>query len=253
MALTIWALIKSAHFSKGRARAWIYGDDIIVASKDATNVCDLLESVSLAVNRQKSFAGPTPFRESCGKEYWDGSDTTPIYCRYNPTDDDTATASLCSFANNLSQSRGITAGYDIVELVHRFTRAPIVGVPETSRQSWDISSDAYLLPDSGAMFRTDKKYADGNQPVPHLLFGCYAQCQRNTLRWKYAECPVKGHNYSKKLYRIRRPSPVDMKIQPESWGYVLRSSLIGGDLGFTGAVALAKRVKYKYGWVALDW
>lgn len=279
MALTIWALIKTAQFSTGRANAWIYGDDIIVASQDASNVCDLLESVGLAVNRQKSFSGATPFRESCGKEYWDGSDVTPIYCRYNPSDDDTETASLVSFANNIVQSRGVYAGINITSLVHQMTGVPIIGIPDGHGQVWDMSSDAYILP--GDTFTADwaperEKYSSrpmqiamryrlglderpkedswvGNQPMPLLLFGPAFMCQRHQLRSKKAKCTRKGTDFQKKLYRIKRPRPVDMKIQPESWGYVLRSSLIGGDLGFTESVTLAKRVVYKYGWVALDW
>lgn len=253
MALTIWALIKTAHFSAGPSKAWIYGDDIIVASKDAELVCDLLESVGLLVNRSKSFSGPTPFRESCGKEYWDNSDVTPVYCRYNPSTDDTATASLCSFANNIAQTRGTIASYDIVRLVNQMTGAPIVGVPHGHNEAWDVGSDAYLLPELGTALITTQHEKHGVQPVPHLLFGDASQCQRHIIRAKDAICPRKGTNFQKKLYRIRRPTPVKMKILPESWGYVLRSSLIGGDLGAAEAVALPKRVVYKYGWVALDW
>lgn len=273
MALTIWALIKTAQFSAGRSKAWIYGDDIIVASQDAANVCDLLESVGLAVNRQKSFSGATPFRESCGKEYWDGSDVTPIYCRYNPTDNDTETASLVSFANNIVALRGVTASINITTLVHQMTGVPIVGIPDGHGQEWDEGSDAFILPDASVFAATRGNVGVnpqrplehamrlrlgldvtprnsgwvGNQPIPHLLFGAAFMCQRNHIRSKW------DTNLQKRLYRVRRPRPVDMKIRTETWGYVLRSSLIGGDLGFTDSVSLAKRVVYKYGWVALDW
>ena len=254
MALTIWVLIKAAQFSEGRAKAWIYGDDIVCASRDALLVCDLLESVGLAVNRDKSFLGQTPFRESCGKEYWNGSDVTPIYCRYDSSADDTATASLCSFANNIALSRGVYAAYEITELVHQMTGAPIVGIPDDQNVRLHSDSDAWMLPDQGVYFGpSNNGYRSGVNPVPHLLFGPSCLCQRSKMVTKSAISAREGTNFQKKLYRIRRPYPVNCEVNPNTWGYVLRSSLIGGDLGFTGAAALAKRVVYKYGWVALDW
>jgi hypothetical protein len=252
MALTIWALIKAAQVTTRRTNAWIYGDDIVVASQDAPAVIDLLESVSLAVNRSKSFSGASPFRESCGKEYWNGSDVTPVYCRYNPSDNDSETASLCSFSNNFVKLRGTSACYDLVSCVHAMTGVPIVGIPETRNGAWDPDSDVWILPELGNAMAAEATVRTGANPLPHLLFGCWSLCQRHTMRWRPAVSSRDGTNFQKKLYRVRRPYPVDITIRPESWGYVLRSSLIGGDLGFTNATALARRVKYKYAWVALD-
>lgn len=57
----------------GRVR--VYGDDIIVPVEHAQPVADLLETFGLKVNRAKSFWTGL-FRESCGKEYYAGSDVT---------------------------------------------------------------------------------------------------------------------------------------------------------------------------------
>jgi len=57
----------------GRVR--IYGDDIIVPVEYAEAVIDSLESYGLKVNRNKSFWNGK-FRESCGKEYYDGVDVS---------------------------------------------------------------------------------------------------------------------------------------------------------------------------------
>jgi hypothetical protein len=254
MALTIWALIKTAQFSAGRAQAWIYGDDIVCASRDADLVCDMLESVHLKVNRDKSFIGATPFRESCGKEYWDGSDTTPVYCRYNPETNDTAIASLCSFANNMALNKGVYASDNITQLVHQMTGVPIVGIPDDRNVPLHSDSDVWMLPEYGAYFRPNEGYrGSGTNPIPHLLFGPSYLCQRSTIPSKRAVNSREGTDFQKKVYRIRRPYPVNQAVDPKTWGYVLRSSLIGGDLGFAMSTALAKRVVYKYGWVALDW
>lgn len=58
----------------------VYGDDIVVPTDKAEVVIDLLETFGFRVNRGKSF-WTGPFRESCGKEYFAGSDVTIVRCR----------------------------------------------------------------------------------------------------------------------------------------------------------------------------
>lgn len=55
----------------------VYGDDIIVPTDKAVTVIDLLETFGFEVNRRKSF-WTGPFRESCGKEYFAGTDVTVV-------------------------------------------------------------------------------------------------------------------------------------------------------------------------------
>lgn len=67
----------------GRARDSlyrVYGDDIIVESIYAAAVIRRLEANGFVVNTKKTFysIGPHNFRESCGGEYLDGFDVTPI-------------------------------------------------------------------------------------------------------------------------------------------------------------------------------
>jgi hypothetical protein len=54
-----------------------YGDDIIVPTRFARAVADKLESYGMKVNHAKSF-WTGRFRESCGKEYFQGEDVTYI-------------------------------------------------------------------------------------------------------------------------------------------------------------------------------
>lgn len=57
----------------------VYGDDIICPSWLAPRVMTLLEEFGFAVNHDKSFFDPsTFFRESCGGEFVQGEDVTPI-------------------------------------------------------------------------------------------------------------------------------------------------------------------------------
>jgi hypothetical protein len=61
------------HSLSGQVRA--YGDDLIVPVKHAPAVIACLESFGLKVNSDKSFWNGK-FRESCGKDYYDGVDVT---------------------------------------------------------------------------------------------------------------------------------------------------------------------------------
>jgi hypothetical protein len=53
----------------------VYGDDIIVPVEYVSSVVSLLEAYGLKVNSNKSFWNGK-FRESCGKEFYDGHDVT---------------------------------------------------------------------------------------------------------------------------------------------------------------------------------
>jgi hypothetical protein len=58
----------------------VYGDDLIVPVTDADNVSATLESYGFKVNEFKSYSKGN-FRESCGKEYFRGTDVSIVRCR----------------------------------------------------------------------------------------------------------------------------------------------------------------------------
>jgi hypothetical protein len=58
----------------------VYGDDLICPSEYYADVVAALELCGFIPNSAKSF-GVGPFRESCGKDYWDGIDVRPVYCK----------------------------------------------------------------------------------------------------------------------------------------------------------------------------
>nr|QDH91331.1 MAG: RNA-dependent RNA polymerase [Leviviridae sp.] len=62
----------------GRVR--IFGDDIIVPKDNVRSVISSLEYFGLRVNNRKSF-WKGKFRESCGKEYYDGTDVSIVRVR----------------------------------------------------------------------------------------------------------------------------------------------------------------------------
>jgi hypothetical protein len=65
-------------FAAGEVR--VYGDDIIVPVDSVSYTEEYLETYGLRVNRSKSFS-LGKFRESCGGDYYDGTEVTPVRVR----------------------------------------------------------------------------------------------------------------------------------------------------------------------------
>jgi hypothetical protein len=87
-ALVFWAIstacmaeLKPGGKSWHLPKCYVYGDDILVPVRHFEKVVATLERYALVVNRDKSYAYG-PFRESCGGDYLDGSDVTPVKFRY---------------------------------------------------------------------------------------------------------------------------------------------------------------------------
>jgi hypothetical protein len=80
MGLTHWALIKSLFLflrvPRKDSYVFVYGDDIIVSSKYAHIVYQLLPLFGMKLNKGKSFHR-SHFRESCGTHAYKGVDITP--------------------------------------------------------------------------------------------------------------------------------------------------------------------------------
>jgi hypothetical protein len=86
-SLIFWALASSvADTFDDSSRVWIYGDDIVVSRRCATQLVEVLSFCGFSVNKEKSFLDGA-FFESCGKHYFGGYDVTPIYQKEIPEDD----------------------------------------------------------------------------------------------------------------------------------------------------------------------
>jgi hypothetical protein len=60
------------------------GDDIIVPTAVASQVATALRFFGFTLNASKSFSGITPFRESCGGDYYSGIDVRPVHFEQDP-------------------------------------------------------------------------------------------------------------------------------------------------------------------------
>ncbi len=86
-----------------RGKVRVYGDDIIVPVDCVDAVISRLEQFGFKINRDKSFWNGK-FRESCGGDYYDGEDVTPIRLRKLPPSslqDANRVEALVEFRNHL--------------------------------------------------------------------------------------------------------------------------------------------------------
>jgi hypothetical protein len=77
-SLLFWALARSACIITGCAdMVSVYGDDIVIPVEAFPALEELLDFFGFKLNRKKSFSSGV-FRESCGKDWYDGSDVRPF-------------------------------------------------------------------------------------------------------------------------------------------------------------------------------
>jgi hypothetical protein len=79
-SLLFWALCSSIDDDVA-----VYGDDLVVPTQSYDSIVRVLEFCGFKVNSEKSFSSGY-FRESCGRDAFDGVDVTPIYWK-EPLDD----------------------------------------------------------------------------------------------------------------------------------------------------------------------
>lgn len=118
-ALVFWASVMATYRRiKVKSEAYVYGDDIIIPVAYATEVIRDLESIGLVINLSKSFTRG-PFRESCGGDYHNGCDVTPVRVRHGLGTSRTSIATDADLANCLIAKFGYANVIKSLELIER--------------------------------------------------------------------------------------------------------------------------------------
>lgn len=101
-SLIFWALAWAVSFLHDGDMSMIavYGDDLVVDANVAEPFMDVLSYCGFSTNKDKTFV-EGPFRESCGKHYFNGIDVTPFYVK-KPVD---RLSELFKFHNKLRRWR----------------------------------------------------------------------------------------------------------------------------------------------------
>lgn len=111
-SLIFWALCSACLDVRGQDTTLsVYGDDLIVPSDAYVDIVRVLNFAGFMVNEDKSFHSG-PFRESCGKDYFRGTDVRPVFLKENLSN----VESLLKLANGLrrySHRRNLGYGCDL--------------------------------------------------------------------------------------------------------------------------------------------
>jgi hypothetical protein len=194
----------------GRVR--VYGDDIIIPVDMTTHVVEALESFGFRINSSKSF-WTGMFRESCGKDYFQGTDVSIVKLRsVLPTKREHASEIISTLeTSNLLYKAGMwhSARY-LADLVEELIPLPIVGdespmlglvsfmgVPSPERIHPHLHHP--LVRGGVVTARTPISRLDGTW----ALLKCLTNNRRQPI-------PDVGH-----LERAGRPHAVDIKLR---WG-----------------------------------
>lgn len=108
--------VKSPHLNNWTRPIYVYGDDIICDSRFARAIMDGLEIIGLKINRQKSYVDG-PFRESCGGDYHNGYDVTPVRVRHVPSNVGTGLVVNADLANSFIAKFGYETSHPIIRLI----------------------------------------------------------------------------------------------------------------------------------------
>lgn len=168
----------------------IYGDDIIVPTRDAEVVRDILHAFGMKVNANKSF-WTGKFRESCGKDYYASYDVSVVKMKHLvPTArrDVDGIVSIVAFRNNLALS-----GWDFGSAI-RFLDAQIER----------LIPFPFVTPESKILGRIDS-----SQVCPERVD---VNLQEPLVRgaWKLAKPPsdeLEGHGALMKYFLKRSDKP----------------------------------------------
>ena len=89
-------IFAAACYAVGSRHFLVYGDDVIIERKFYDDYLRLTRFLGFTINEEKSFHDG-PFRESCGGDYFNGIDVTPVYIRSI----DGRKANMCHLVNTL--------------------------------------------------------------------------------------------------------------------------------------------------------
>lgn len=126
----------------GDPDASVYGDDIIIKEECTDLLIETLAWLGFSVNNEKSFRGSSPFRESCGADWYNGVSVRPKYWRLS---NKPLLTELYDFLNTLPD-RFDWSGVRkyIMECIAASGQKLNFGPPTANTSGWLFAPDAYL-------------------------------------------------------------------------------------------------------------
>jgi hypothetical protein len=257
----------------------VFGDDIIVPTDTAKSVMSVLESVGLLVNRNKSFLRG-PFRESCGGDFFLGEDVSYAKCRELPYATgsrnvmDRASFRTADWFNNLITRFGTYCLTEPLRALFEEWYGPVVvstnvTPPPDEFSFGSVPSRGLLLlghiRDVPESYRTqrrgrkaesvceyfdisEREFKKESEHAQRLMIQKYDNAKRRGVNTTYARV-----RFNLDLDRLEVKVPIEsqviLEIDSDDWSHLLRILLKGSGTQDASSWPLAKRCKYKYGWI----
>lgn len=168
-SLLFWVLTRAcAFFTHTRGRISVYGDDIICPSGLHDSLGATLEFFGFSQNLKKSFWSG-PFRESCGKHWYSGTEVTPFYVKEVPS----TLSDWCLLLNHLREWAESIPGicdpeyWPLWSLFASIIPKPLWGSRDLARR------DALVAPGIRNIARIFLKQEDRNDERERFQMGAY--------------------------------------------------------------------------------
>jgi hypothetical protein len=211
-----------ARAQKARASVFVYGDDIIVRSKDYHSVMAALPTVGLKFNDSKCCTAGF-FRESCGTDAYKGVVVTPLRIKKVYDDHRTVNAKVLVSYVALSNA-AYTRGYQRVAChLASLVEAKLGELPVTNRMQAFLSLIRPL--------RT-------NQPG-------------NATRTRFRMESNEEKNLQREEWRGWSLVSPDLSVDANDWSMVLRRLTSPSDWSEPGVFAVPRRSRLHRGWSGL--
>lgn len=184
---------KGLSFQAAKSSLYVYGDDIIVSTEHAQYISKVLERYGLKVNMDKSFIHGH-FRESCGADYYNGTNVTPVRLRkvYEEYD----------FGNRRSHKRAALYVWHAQELF--------------SKSLFNTAEYFYMLAEEIL-----GKLPYGLPNAPYLCRTCKPDELLPFQEW-YASQPKSGSLTQKTRFSAYVTLPIKRVSRSTVWGHLLR-------------------------------
>jgi hypothetical protein len=148
-------------------RVSVYGDDLIIPVGAIDCAIDWLEHFGAKVNRSKSF-WTGGFRESCGAEFYDGTDVSVVRARSELPSSRSDAAEIAALAD--LRNRAYRAGLwsfsaDLDESLVEFVKLPVSSASSTSADAYLHRATFLPVESEGQRYNVDLQRHEKRVPV----------------------------------------------------------------------------------------
>jgi len=243
----------------------VFGDDIVCRLQHVDAIIETLESVGLRVNQDKSYWSG-PFRESCGSDYYHGTLITPIRVKH-PIDKENDEYTLFRSADTLQgiinrygeYSPNVAKGCQALFREWFGVPIPLFSSARMFRKAGDRWTGLILTDDYWEHCADSSLICTVRPLKKRERMG--RSIDRPSIRDRVRVIKHRYHSdYQVMQIRVLCEVASEYEVDQHNWSYVLKALLVGSGPGMvhvpdeevrtiTGKFALAKRNRYKYGWL----